>query len=141
MAEHIQLHELPQRRLEATVSLVESGLDRMERLLAEGGEDGIVRAVENGLAPDLQASLLAEIRQLRRELESFAQQFSLQRRPVDIRQVLNAELSSAWVMLENCRPERMKGFGVEFDSVTRDALDESVGNLVMRVLTIRAKLR
>lgn len=59
----------------------------------------------------------------------------------DIRQVLNAELSSAWVMLENCRPKRMKGYGVEFDPAARAALEESVEHLVAQVIALRAKIR
>jgi hypothetical protein len=39
----MKLHELHQRRLAATVSLVESALDRMERLLSENSQDSVVR--------------------------------------------------------------------------------------------------
>ena len=127
--------------LEATVSLVEDGLDRMERLLSEGGESGIVRAVEDTLSPEERANLLDKVRQLGTELQSFAAKFSLQRHPVDIPQVLNAELSSAWVMLENCRPKRMKGYGVEFNPQTRATLEETVEHLVGEVLALRGKLR
>jgi hypothetical protein len=98
-------------------------------------------AVENTLSAEERASFLGEIRQLREELHHFAEQCSLQRRPVDIRQVLNAELSSAWVMLENCRPKRMKGYGVEFDPTVRTSLEENVERLLARVVTLRAKLR
>ncbi len=137
----MKLHELHQRRLEATVSLVENSLDRMERLLAEGGLNGIVRAVEDTLSSDERSFLLEKIRQFRNALHDFAEQFSLQRHPVDIHQVLNAELSSVWVMLENCRPKRMKGDGVEFDARTRTVLEESVEDLVAQVIALRAKLR
>ncbi len=136
----MKLHELHQRRLEATVSLVENALDRMERMLSENSQDSVVRAVEDTLSPDERASFLDEVRQLREELHRLAQQYSLQRHPVDIRQVLNAELSSAWVMLENCRPKRMKGYGVEFDPAVRASLEENVERLLARVITLRAKL-
>lgn len=137
----MKLHELHQRRLEATVSLVENALDRMERLLSESTPGGIVRAVEDTVAADERASLLDEIRQLRNELQRFAEHYSLQRHPVDLRQILNAELSSAWVMLENCRPKRMKGYGVEFDPMARAALEDNVEQLLARVLALRGKLR
>jgi hypothetical protein len=137
----MKLHELHQRRLEATVGLIENGLDRMERLLAEDGQGGIVRAVEDTLSPQERSSLLDDFRRLRNELHNVAKLFALQRHPIGIRQVLNAELSSAWVMLENCRPKRMKGFGVEFDPVVRAALDEGVEKLVTQVLALRAKLQ
>jgi hypothetical protein len=44
-------------------------------------------------------------------------------------------------MLENCRPKGMKGYGVEFDTETRAALEESVEHLVAQVNALRAKLR
>ncbi len=137
----MKLHELHQRRLEVTVSLVENGLDRMERLLSEGPPGGSVRTVEDTLSPEERSSLLDDIGHLRSQLRRLAEQYSLQRHAVDIHQVLNAELSSAWVMIENCRPKRMKGYGVEFDPVVRATLEENVEQLLARVLALRAKLR
>ncbi len=137
----MKLHELHQRRLEATVSLVEDALDRIERLLAEGGQAGIIRSVEDTLSAEEGAAMREKIRRLRDDLNAFATKFCLQRRPMDIRQVLNAELSSAWAMLENCRPKRMKGYGVEFDPQMRAALEESVERLVAQVTALRARLR
>lgn len=137
----MKLHELHQRRLEATVSLVENSLDRIERLLSDHAQDSIARAVEDTLSPEERTSFLDHIRQLREELHELAEHYSLQRHPVDIRQVLNAELSSAWVMLENCRPKRMKGYGVEFDPAARASLDKNVEELIARLIALRAKLR
>lgn len=137
----IALHELHQRRLDATVSLVEDGLDRMERLLLEGGRSGIVRTVKDTLSAEDRDDLLERVRKLRALLHAFAQEFSLAHKPMDIRQVLNAELSSAWVMLENCRPKRMKGYGVEFDPAARAALENSVQELIERVIALRARIR
>jgi len=137
----MKLHELHQRRLEVTVSLVENGLDRMERLLSEGPPGGSVRTVEDTLSPEERSSLLVDFGHLRSQLRRLAEQYSLQRHAVDIHQVLNAELSSAWVMIENCRPKRMKGYGVEFDPVVRATLEDNVEQLLARVLALRAKLR
>jgi hypothetical protein len=137
----MKLHELHQRRLEATVSLVEDGLERMEHLLTEGGQDRIVRAVEGTISADERASLRESVHKLREALHLLAERFSLERRPLDIRQVLNAELSSAWVMLENCRAKRMKGYGVEFEPQARTALEESVEQLLAQVIALRGKLR
>jgi hypothetical protein len=132
---------LHQRRLEATVSLLEDGLDRMERLLADGGPVGIVRAVKDTLPASEHEELLAELRELRCALSDFAREFSLQTRPLDIHQILNAELSSAWVMLENCRPRRMKGYGQPFEPETWASLEESVELLLAKLQVLRARLR
>jgi hypothetical protein len=137
----MELHELHRGRLEATVSLIEDGLDRMERLLRESGRNGIVRSVEDHLSPAQRTSLLENVRQLRMELRAFADRFSLQRHPMDLRQVFNAELSSAWVMLEDCRPNRMKGYGVEFSRTGRAELEEYVEKLLARVKTLLTALK
>jgi hypothetical protein len=137
----MELHELHRGRLEATVCLIEDGLDRMERLLRESGRNGIVRAVEDNLSPEDRASLLEKVLQLRVELRAFAARFSLQRHALDIRQVCNAELATAWVMLEDCRPKRMKGYGVEFSPSERAELEENVEKLLARVKALRATLK
>jgi hypothetical protein len=74
-------------------------------------------------------------------LQDFAERFWLQRHATDIRQVLNAELSSAWVMVENCRPERMKGYAAEFDPRVREALEEHLERLLAQIIGLRARLR
>ncbi len=135
------LHELHRRRLEATVQLIENGLDRAERLLREDGQKGIVSAVENTLSNADRDSLLEKISQLRSALRNFAERFRLERHPLEIRQVLNAELSSAWVMLENCRPKRMKGYGQPFQEAARKQLEESVEELLAQVKNLRAIVR
>ncbi len=137
----MELHELHKRRLEATVRLVEDAMDRMERLLAEGGREGIVRAVEDSFSAEERREFGEEVRRLREALADLARRFSLERHPMEIRQVLNAELSSAWVMLENCRPKRMKGYGVAFEPEQRRALEESVEELLGHVRSLRSKLQ
>jgi hypothetical protein len=137
----MELHELHRRRLEATISLVEDGLERVEQLLRASGRSGIVRAVEDNLGAEERASLLEQVRRLRSELGAFAARFALGRHPVDIRQVCNAELSSAWVMIENCRPKRMKGFGVEMPPEMRAELEAGVEKLLAAVQSLRAALR
>jgi hypothetical protein len=137
----IELHELHRRRLEGTVKLIENGLERMERLLNEGGQQGIVHAIEHTLSSEQRGSLLERIGQLRTALGEFAARFALQQHPLEIRQVLNAELSSAWVMLENCRPKRMKGYGVKLDDPARSALEENLEHLLAHVAAMRARLQ
>ena len=128
-----QLHEFHQRRAEATVQLLEQALDRMERLLTQQQAPGIIKPVRNTLAEESSARLLEKLRKLREHLHEFAARFGLQNHPVDIRQLLMAELSSAWVILEDCRPKRMKGFGVSFEPDLRKALDESLDVLLREV--------
>ena len=55
--------------------------------------------------------------------------------------MLNAEISSAWVFLENCRPKRMKGYGVPFSPELRAHLEGRVEKLLERVLALQKYVR
>jgi hypothetical protein len=136
----MKLHELHARKLEATVQLIEDGVERSADQLRGAGQQGIVRAVESGLSEEERAELLEKLGEFRAALRRFAERFRLERRALDLRQVLNAEFSSAWVMLENCRPRRMKGYGVAFGAEEREALEESVEELLARVKELRARI-
>ena len=137
----IALHELHKRRLEATFQLLEDALERIEHLLAaQRREDGSA-ASQDALTQEDEGKLRAGVQQLRADLRIFASEFGLQKHPPDIRQVLNAELSSAWVFLENCRPKRMKGYGVPFTPELRARLEQHVEKLLERVLTLRKHVR
>ncbi len=136
----MKLHEYHARSLEATLSRVDEALNRMERLLIAGGQQGVVRKIENTLSPGSNEILLAEVRSLRKMVVSLAQTFSLEPHPLDIRRVLDAEISTMWVLFENCRPERMKGYGQAFAKEAREALEKNVEMLLAQILKLRRRL-
>jgi hypothetical protein len=133
----MNLHEFHTRRLESTVALAETAIDRAQQLLRASGRNGVVRRVNDSLSPALRDALLGKLGELRQSLEALAAEFSLAAHPLDIRQVLDAELSTLWVMFENCRPARMKGFGQAFDPRARVALEAHVEKLLSAVLSLR----
>lgn len=137
----VRLHELHQRRLAATVKLIEQSLDRIEHLLRSRHRAGIVDAVDDTLSEKNHHELLGKVGQLRERLGNFAAQFGLQSHAMDIRQILSAELSTAWVMLENCRPKRMKGYGVPFSEDVRQAIEAGVEGLLEQVREVQKLLR
>ena len=137
----VRLHELHERRLGATVKLIEQSLDRIEHLLRSRRRAGTVDAVDDTLSPESHHELLGKVGQLRERLADFAAQFGLQPHTMDIRQILNAELSTAWVMLENCRPKRMKGYGVPFSEDVRQAIEASVEELLAQVRELQKLVR
>jgi predicted NAD-dependent protein-ADP-ribosyltransferase YbiA (DUF1768 family) len=51
---------------------------------------------------------------IRSHLREGLRHFSVEVQRPEPKQMLAAELSTLWVMLENARPERMKGYGREF---------------------------
>ena len=136
----MHLHELHRRRLEATVQMIEASLDRMERLLTPTRSSAIVRVVDNSLSSEQAALLLDAMRRLRAGLARFAAAFDLHAHRLEVRQILNAELSTAWSMLEDCRPRRLKGYGVELPAEVRRGLEQAVEELLEQLAAIRERL-
>ncbi len=136
----MKLHEYHARSLEATLSRADEAIHRMDGLLSEHGQDGVVRRIEDTLAPEARHSLLMQLRTLQGSLAELARTFSLEAHPLDIRRVLDAEISTLWVLFENCRPARMKGYGQEFAPEARAALERNVELLLERVLAMRSQV-
>jgi hypothetical protein len=129
------------RRLETSARLVEQRLLRIERLLAGGARDEQFRDVENALPDAERAALAEQAEAFRRELAAFGRRLGLRPQRAELQQLLEAELSSIWVILENCYPRRMKGYGVVFDAETRSRLESEIAALLARVREMRSKLR
>jgi hypothetical protein len=137
----MRLHEYHARSLEATLSRADESIHRMEHLLIDAGQDGVVRKIRGNLSQESRAALLAGIGSLRRMLASMAQAFSLQPHALDLRRVLDAELSALRVLFENCRPARMKGYGQEFAKEARETLEKNVETLLAEILKLREQLK
>jgi hypothetical protein len=136
----VKLHEFHARSLEATLSRADEAIQRMERLLSNAGQDGAVRKIENTLSPESREALLRQLLALRKVLAEMAESFELQPHPLDIRRVLDAEISTLWVQFEDCRPVRMKGYGQKFSAKASVALEETVEKLLAHVLKMRERV-
>jgi exonuclease VII small subunit len=104
------LDELHARRLATVARIFEGALDRMEQViqsLDDGNATSPVRTEELQRAKE-------KMEHIRRRINDALVHFSVRLERPDPRQVLAAELSTLWVVLENARPERMKGYGREF---------------------------
>jgi hypothetical protein len=137
----MRLHEYHARSLESTLSRADESIQRMQLLLMSGDQDGSVRKIENSLTRESREAFLAGIGTLRALLASMAQIFSLQPRILDLQRVLNAEISVLWVMFENCRPPRMKGYGQEFTEEARETLERYIETLLREILKLREQVR
>lgn len=133
----IELHELHRRRLEATLKLLNDSLARIDHQFSGTASRREEKGIVNTLPPAAQAELLAALAEFRGGLAEFAARFGLQHHAIDIRQFLNAEFSTAWVILENCRPRRMKGYGVVFEETAKKELEAHVEELLAQVSKLR----
>jgi len=107
------LDELHARRLATVGKMFEAALDRMEQVL-----HSIEEAAHGGEASPFSAEQSRFIRErmagIRSRLQEGLRHFSVRLQKPEPKQMLMAELSTLWVILENARPERMKGYGREF---------------------------
>jgi len=124
------LDELHTRRLATVAKVFDGALDRMElvlRSLKSAGEEES-----------------EQIRQARKKMESVRnrlaeslEHFAIRLRKPGPRQVFAAELSRLWVVLENARPERMKGYGTEFSPADKAAWEKLIEGLMSDVKELR----
>lgn len=137
----MQLHEFHSRSLESSVGLADDAARRMERLLLEGGQQGLIRPITNSLSPQASEMLLAQVRELRSLLVQMVENFSLSPHPLDLHQVLVAEVSALWVIFEDCRPDRMRGYGQEFSPQAKVALEQLVDRLAKHTFAMASSMR
>jgi hypothetical protein len=140
------LHELHARRLATVGKIFEDAMDRMELVLhsaEESNERGEslrfsaeqVRVVRDGLAT------------IRSRLQRGLRHFSVRLQKPEPSQILVAELSTLWVILENARPERMQqGYGVEFTPQDKTEWEDLIQALLheteqIRGMVLRGKVK
>lgn len=137
----MKLHEYHRRKLAATTRLLDDTLGRMESFLTGPAQPLLGREIVESFNPAEKAALLSGIQRLREDLIALNQDFELEKDQLDSRQVIQAGVSSVWVWLENCRPERMKGYGVAFDPALRAALEQHIERILAQVQNLRLVLR
>ena len=136
----MKLHEFHARGLESMLILADESLLRMRRLLRERGQQGIVRQITNSMSERKRIEMSEKVETLHRLFGKFAAQFSLEHRPLDLQRVIEAELSSLWVNLQDCRPDRMKGYGQPFSPEAQKHLERTIEGLLAQVEDMRALL-
>ena len=130
------LDELHARRLATVGKMFDAALDRMELILrsAEEGSD----IGETSRIPAEQARAARDkMAIIRIRLQEGLRHFSVQLQRPEPKQMLAAELSTLWVILENARPERMKGYGREFAPQDRAEWENLIQTLLHETEQIR----
>jgi hypothetical protein len=131
------LDELHARRLATVGNLFDAALDRMEMVLhsvekgGDGDEASWLSAEQIGIIRDKMATI-------RSRLNEGLRHFSVRREKPEPKQMLIAELSTLWVILENARPKRMKGYGVEFAPQDKAVWETLIDALLHETEVIRS---
>lgn len=132
------LDELHARRLATVATVVESALDRIEQVLRTVEKDETARKRPAGFSLNRVQQIRGAIEHVRERLRGGLAHFKVERHQPHPRQVLTAELSTLWVILENATPERMKGYGKEFTPADRRAWEELIRTLLQDLEPLRA---
>ncbi len=129
------LDELHARRLATVASVSENALDRMELVLksleSTSGNDPLP------IKPEQIRMGREKMATVRNRLSDSLNRFSIQLHKPEPRQVLAAELSTLWVVLENARPERMKGYGREFSPADKADWENLIEGLITDIKEMR----
>lgn len=130
------LDELHVRRLATVVTVVEDALDRIELVLRtlEKSQQASSHHVTTEQIPQARERM----EMIRRRLNEALERFAVRPHKPEPKQVLAAELSALWVVLENARPERMKGYGRKFAAADKADWERLIEGLLQEVEQIRS---
>ena len=119
--------------------MVVNALTRIELLLKDLSE-GREAAPEREITTEQIRKIYSQCQGIRARLRESSKRFAIHPHKPDARQRLNAELASLWVILENARPKRLKGYGREFAPADRTDWEKLIQNLLDDFESIRTTL-
>jgi hypothetical protein len=130
------LDELHARRLATVGTIFEAALDRME-LVLHSVEESNARGGSLSITAEQARAARDRMATIRSRLQQGLRHFSVQLHRPEPKQMLIAELSTLWVVLENARPERMQGYGREFAPQDKAEWQDLIQDLLHETEQIR----
>jgi len=132
------LDELYERRLVTVVAMVGDALGRIEHLLGSLKGGAAAKQGPNPFAAAQIHEIQARLEGIRGMLSEAVRVFRLKPQKPEPRQVLAAELAELWVILENAKPQRMKGYGRELTPADNAQWERVIQGLLSEVERVRA---
>jgi hypothetical protein len=131
------LDELHARRLATIGNLFDAALDRMDLVLRSAEESRDVGEASH-LSAEQTRFVRDKITSIRSCLHAGLRHFAVRLQKPEPKQMLAAELSTLWVVLENANPERMTGYGREFSPQDKADWERLVQSLLQETELIRS---
>jgi hypothetical protein len=125
------------RALSVVARSIEEALGDIESRVLNRTANSRLHQIRQTLDSRQKEALSEAIRELRIALEDFVQQFQLDREHVTETQILRAQFSHIWTLLEDSRPMHLKGYGELPDDV-RPVLEEAIARLSVRLERVRS---
>jgi len=133
----MSLNNAQKRTVSVTMKLVDQALNRCERLLKQGGEQGLLYTIEDHLSAPQKDELLRCNQEMRHILQRLHAQFQFTRHVSTVRQQMGGELSYLWTILEECSSHRLRGYGPVAESLKTD-LDPLLVPLIILIQAMEA---
>jgi hypothetical protein len=121
-----------QRALQGGLYVVEKSLRTLIEVLDHPQMSGITYSVQGAIDPQSDAVARPEIEAMLKEVELLKEFFRLPTQAQSAKRVIHSCLSEVWVILNECKPERIQGYGKLNDSDSR-YLDEHIDALLLRL--------
>jgi hypothetical protein len=129
------LNEAQARSVSVTMVLVDQALALCERLLQQGGEQGLLYMIEDDLSTPQKDKLLQRIQEMRQILEQLDVSFQLTHHVSTLTQLIGGELTYLWTTLEECASHRLRGYGPVSEAL-KSNLDPLLVQLIARIRAI-----
>jgi hypothetical protein len=105
------LNENHRRRLAVSMAMVDAAIARILDLLDERTSPTMMTTWQRSLTREQARELRDGLRALQPLTAELARKYGLEKHRRNLRRTIVAELSQIWTILENCRPQKMKGMG------------------------------
>jgi len=125
----MKLSEPQKRSLTVTVRKIDEQMNRLERALRHGTEAGLLYTIRDSYSPAEKEHLLEQIVRVRRVLKILKEKFHLEPMETDLRRIVVATASHLWVILEDSKSRRLKGYGEVPEELARE-LDPLLDELI-----------
>jgi hypothetical protein len=132
---HMSLNQPQRNALANNLQQLEQSLDEIERLL-DSPPAGVTYTTEVDFDPPTIQCLRETCRETRGQIAEIAAAFELPQRRWDGRRIIVAEMSVAWIDLEDMRPPKLRRYGT-VDPALNETLAPRLERLMELVLAMR----
>lgn len=134
--ERLRFTEPQERHVASTLKLVEQAVRRLEALLDKAAQGRKDTEMASPFTEEATAVLRSSLHQLSAAVQEVSHRHGFRPRSQNLTRILDAELSSMWEMLEDCRPPAMRGYG-PMDTEVAARLENDMEKLIAAVVELR----
>lgn len=119
--------------------IVDAAVVRMLDLLEDRNSPAAMKTIEGSVTESEREQLGASLVQLQTLIASLVRKYDLQPSKKNLRRILAADVSQIWVVLEDSRPARIRGYGA-MPSSSAESLEADLQELLLVANRLRTLL-